>query len=97
MMAAAPTAGSQSVEEALDLCRPKLAERVSGDISSILVNASLALNGWTVIRGPMRALIGMGEPSPGHASAAHLIRVDYDFICWVNNGRVRKLVINRAP
>jgi hypothetical protein len=86
---------SGSVQAALQLCRPKLAERVSGDISSISVDASLAANGWTVIRGPLRALIGMGEPSPEHASTHHLIRADYDFICWVHDNRVRKLEVNR--
>jgi len=93
--ATAQPADSASVAEALGLCRPKLEERVSGEISSISVDGSLSLKGWTVIRGPMRALIGMGEPEPGHASTHHLIRADYDFVCWVDDSRVRKFTINR--
>lgn len=88
-------ADGASVAQALRLCRPKLESRVSGEISAIDVDASLATKGWTVIRGPMRALIGMGEPGPGHASTHHLIRADYDFICWVNDSRVRKTIVNR--
>jgi hypothetical protein len=43
----------------------------------------------------MRALIGMGEPPPGSASTHHLIRADYDFICWVNDSRIKKIEVNR--
>jgi hypothetical protein len=93
--ATAQSADSASVAEALGLCRPKLEERVSGEISAISVDGSLSIKGWTVIRGPMRALIGMGEPEPGHASTHHLIRADYDFVCWVDDSRVRKFTINR--
>lgn len=88
-------AGGTAVADALRLCRPNLESRISGEISAINVDASLALDGWTVIRGPMRALIGMGEPGPGHASTHHLIRADYDFICWVHDRKVRKLEVNR--
>lgn len=93
--AAAPPPESQSVADALRLCRPKLEQQVRGEISAIEVDASLAVKGWKIIRGPMRALIGMGEPEPGHASSHHLIRADYDFICWVNDSRVRKIIVNR--
>jgi hypothetical protein len=94
--ATAQPADSASVAEALRLCRPGIESRVSGDIGSIQVDASLAAKGWTVIRGPMTALIGMGEPAPGHASTHHLIRADYDFICWVDDSRARKIVVNRT-
>lgn len=92
---AAQPADNPALAESLRLCRPKLEQRVSGEISSISVTASIAANGWTVIRGPMRALIGMGEPERGHASTHHLIRADYDFICWVADSRVRKTEVNR--
>lgn len=88
-------ADSASVAAALQLCRPQLERRVSGDISAISVDASLGEQGWTVIRGPMVALIGMGEPEPGHASTHHLIRAEYDFLCWVKFGRVQKIIVNR--
>jgi len=90
-----PAAGNEAVAAALRLCRPKLEQRVAGEISSIDVDASVADKSWTIIRGPMRALIGMGEPEPGHASTHHLIRADYDFICWVNDNRVRRIIVNR--
>lgn len=91
----APPAGNEAVAAALRLCRPKLEQRVSGEIGSIDVDASLADRGWTIIRGPMRVLVGMGEPEPGHASTHHLIRADYEFICWVNDNRVRRMIVNR--
>ena len=93
--AAAQPADSASVAGALQLCRPKLEQRISGEIGSISVESSLAVKDWTVIRGPMRALIGMGEPERGHAGTHHLIRADYDFICWVADSRVRKIEVNR--
>jgi hypothetical protein len=94
--AAGQPAGAEAVAEALQLCRPRLEKRVSGEISAIDVKASLAVRGWTVIRGPMTALIGMGEPGPGHASTHHLIRAEYDFICWVNDSRVQKMIVKRS-
>lgn len=97
ILAAAATqqADAASVQSALQLCRPKLEQRVSGQISAISIDASLERDGWTVIRGPMRALIGMGDPEPGHASTHHLIRADYGFICWVADSLVRKTTVNR--
>jgi hypothetical protein len=93
--ASVQSAGTASIADALRLCRPTLEKRVSGEISAIDVEASLSRRGWTVIRGPMRALIGMGEPPPGSASTHHLIRADYDFICWVNDSRIKKIEVNR--
>lgn len=95
ILAAAAASSGQGESVALRLCRPRLEQRVSGEISAIDVNAWLRVKGWTIIRGPMRALIGMGEPEPGHASTHHLIRADYDFVCWVKDSRVRKITVNR--
>lgn len=92
---AAQAADGQSANAALQLCQPKLAKRVSGDISEVTVNAFSTARGWTVIRGPMRALIGMGEPGPGSASAHHLIRADYDYICWIHDKKVIKINLTR--
>lgn len=93
---AAQPAETASADAALQLCRPALAKRVSGDISAIAVGASSRARGWTVIRGSMRALIGMGDAPPGSASTHHLIRADYGFICWVTDTRVRKTTVNRV-
>ena len=80
-----------SAKAALALGQPALAKRVDGDISAVAVNAFTTTRGWTIIRGPMRALTGMGEPKPGSASTHHLIRSDFDFICWVRDTKVIKI------
>ncbi len=85
---------NSSVDGAVQLCRPELAKRVSGDISAITAAASSETRGWTVIRGSMRALIGMGDAPTGTARTHHLIRADYDFICWVHDKIVMKIRVN---
>ena len=42
----------------------------------------------------MRALIGMGDAPTGTARTHHLIRADYDFICWVHDKIVMKIRVN---
>lgn len=88
-------ADSAAIASALALCRPKIETRLPGKIATIDVDNSLSSGGWTVIRGPLTAFLGMGDPEPGHASTDHLIRAQYDFICWVNDTRVEKVVINQ--
>ncbi len=86
-------ADGNSVQSALLLCRPRIERKLSADISSIDVQASSGTNGWTIIRGPVTAPIGMGKPAPGHANTHHLIRRQFEFICWVHDSRVEKLTI----
>ena len=92
---AAQPADDKSVEAAIELCRPKLEKHILTDINSLAPQSSLAVNGWTVVRGSMIALIGMGEPAPGQVSTHHLIRAEYEFICWVHDSQVSKIVVNR--
>ena len=93
-IAAQPT-NDESVDPALQACRTKLAKQVSGDISAITADASSETRGWTVIRGSMRALIGMGDAPAGSARTHHLIRADYDFTCWLKHNQVKKISVNR--
>lgn len=92
---AGQSAGGNDISKALQLCRPAIAKQVSGGIGTIDVDGSLSSAGWTAIRGPMTAFLGMGKPAPGHASTDHLIRVDYSFICWVRGGKVAKVDVER--
>lgn len=93
-IASSPADGNSDAQ-ALAQCKPELARKVSGDISEFSVGASANPDGWTIIRGPMTALIGMGEPGPGQASTHHLIRAQFNYICWVHDGRVKKLETTR--
>jgi hypothetical protein len=92
---AALPADADRVSHALELCRPGLERRSAGEIGAIAVDGSIVRGRWTVIRGPMTALIGMGEPGPGNASTHHLIRAKYNYICWVQNDQVKRIVMSR--
>jgi len=94
-IAAQPTTDA-TVDPALQICRPKLAKQVSGDISAITANASSQTRGWTVVTGSMRALIGMGDAPAGSARTHHLIRADYNFTCWLKHNQVRKISVKRV-
>jgi hypothetical protein len=84
-----------SAQAALQLCRPKLAKRLSGEITAVEIKSSLRRRGSTVINGSVIALIGMGQPGSGYAGTHHLIRAEYSFICRADDTRVRKITINR--
>jgi hypothetical protein len=88
-------AQNTSVEAALQLCRPKIAKRISGEISAVAVQASSTPPGWIIIRGSARALLGMGQAGSVYARTHHLIRTDYEFICWVADTHVRKISVKR--
>jgi hypothetical protein len=77
------------------LCKPKLEKQILTNINSIKPDASVAAGRWTVVRGEFTALLGMGDPAPGQASAHHLILAKYDFICWVSDSHVKKTVVKR--
>jgi len=81
---------------ALQLCRPRLARKAPGEIGDIAIGSSRQSGSWTIIRGTMSALIGMGNPGPGSASAHHLIRARFDYACWTRAGRVKKIVLARV-
>jgi hypothetical protein len=88
-------AQNPSAQAALQLCRAKLAKRLSGEITAVDVKSSLRRRGTTVINGSATALIGMGAPRSGYAGTHHLIRAEYSFICRADDTRVRKITINR--
>lgn len=92
--ATAPVSGNR-LADALQLCRPQLAKRISGDISAVRAEAASSNGRTTSVRGSITALIGMGEPEPGFASTHHLIRAEYRFICRITDSRVKKISINR--
>jgi hypothetical protein len=78
-----------------NLCRAKLQRRIPGDIGD-MTRDSMRKSGRTrVVRGTITALIGMGEPGPGQASAHHLIRATYRYSCSVRASRVRKTSLTR--
>lgn len=92
----AQPADSGSVQAAMALCRPKLTKRIPGQISATAVQTSSAPPGWTIIRGSATALLGMGDAASGYARTHHLIRAEYEFICWVADTHVRKIEVNPA-
>jgi hypothetical protein len=94
-MAVQPAQNPSTQAAALQLCRAKLAKRISGEITAVDVKSSLRRRGSTVINGSATALIGMGEPGSGYAGTHHLIRAEYSFICRADDTRVRKITINR--
>lgn len=77
-------------KNALDLCRPALARKAGGDIATIEVGSSQRGNSRLTIKGQLTAFQGMGPPQPGSASAHHLIRADFNFVCQVERGRVAR-------
>jgi hypothetical protein len=90
-----PATASAAAGAVLPLCQAKLARRVSGHISAISTDATSETGSWIVTRGTVTALLGMGEPGPGQASAHHLIRARYRYVCWVQRGKVRKTTLER--
>ena len=86
--------GSPPVDSALAACRPALERKAQGRIASIDVEAVRVTGSWVVIRGPLTAFIGMAPPALGSASTHHLIRAQYQYICWVRAGRVRRAVVD---
>jgi len=92
LLLAAVTASSPDAE-VLAECKPALQKKAGGEIQSIAVDAKSETGGWVVIRGPMTTFIGMSAAPPGSASTHHLIRAEYQYVCWVRGGRVRKTTL----
>jgi hypothetical protein len=88
-------AASASHSAAEDLCRAKLQHRIAGDIGEMTTDSVRKSGRTRTIRGTLTALIGMGEPGPGQASAHHLIRATYRYSCSVRASRVRKTSLTR--
>src|SRR4051812_10299715 len=86
---------AHSADAALKICRPALARRADGRIDRITVETSSRWRSTTIIRGRLTVFVGMGAPTPGTASAHHLIRAEYRYGCWVRHGRVRKTTIDQ--
>ena len=86
--------GLASSSDVLNLCKPVLARKAGGEISTISVTWSHPeRRGWK-IGGRMTAFLGMGPPAPGSASAHHLIRAEFSFRCRVRKGRVSEAAVN---
>jgi len=81
---------SASPSAAGTLCRAKLERRIPGEIGDMTTDSERRSGRTRVLRGTITALIGMGEPGPGQASAHHLIRAKYRYSCSVRASRVRK-------
>lgn len=93
LIGAAAAAHSPEVQQALTQCRPALARKAGGEINAIDADAARVTGDWVVIRGPMTVFIGEGPAAPGTATTHHLIRAQYDYACWVRDGRVRKTTL----
>ncbi len=74
---------------ALQLCRPRLEQRVGGQVQTNDVRSERSTYAGLILRGRLTAFLGMGSPPPGSASTHHLIRADFNYVCEVRGGRVR--------
>jgi hypothetical protein len=88
-------AASANHSPAENLCRAKLQRRIPGDIGDMTTDSVRKSGRTRTIHGTVTALIGMGEPGPGQASAHHLIRATYRYSCSVRASRVRKTSLTR--
>jgi hypothetical protein len=95
IVAAAIATHPASTRTALALCRPALARKAGGQIATIAIARSSIRSGMRRIAGRVTVFAGMGPPPPGSASAHHLIRADYNYVCSVRGGRVRSLTLSR--
>jgi hypothetical protein len=86
---------AHSPDAALKICRPALARKADGQIDRITIETRSRWRSTTIIRGRLTVFVGMGAPTPGTASAHHLIRAEYRYGCWVQHGRVRKTTIDQ--
>jgi|SRR3954447_20754063 hypothetical protein len=75
---------------ALAQCRPVLARKSGGQISSLVVDSKRRSGSTTILGGTLTALIGGPTPAPGYAGTHHLIRAQYHFRCWVRGRRVHR-------
>lgn len=91
----AAAAGSVNPDTALALCAPELASKAGGQVDKIDIQASRVSDSWTIIRGNLIMFNGMGRPPPGAAGTHHLIRAEYDYICWVRGHRVTKTTLTQ--
>ena len=82
-------------DDALKLCRPALARKAGGEIQTIGATSVRKVRGGQTVSGKMTVFVGMGEPKPGAASAHHLIRADFDFVCRIAGRNVRKTTVSQ--
>lgn len=83
-----------SEDPAVRLCKPVLARLAGGQIATIDISSARYRGRSRTIEGRLTAFVGMGPPSPGTASAHHLIRSDFTYRCRVSRGRVRAAAVN---
>lgn len=81
-------------DDALRICRPALARKAGGDIQTVSATATRKTRHGITVTGQLTAFIGMGPPQPGSASAHHLIRGDFDFLCRIKGMRVVKTTVS---
>jgi hypothetical protein len=92
VIAAGPGPGANA---ALATCRPVLARKAEGQISTIDVRSAHRRGRTTTISGEIVVFVGMGTPAPGSASAHHLIRASYAYRCSVRGGKVVKTTLSQ--
>jgi hypothetical protein len=95
LSAAQAVPAASASHAAADLCRAKLERRIPGEIGQMSTDWAVKSGRTRIVRGTITALIGMGEPGPGQASAHHLIRATYRYSCSVRGSRVRKASLTR--
>ncbi len=82
--------GQPAADVALELCKPLLARKAGGEITSIDVASTRTTRHRRIMVGRLTALQGMSDPGPGYAKSHHLIRSDFRFQCRLVNRRVRE-------
>jgi hypothetical protein len=83
-----------NASSALELCKPVLARKAEGDISTISVTSSRSTSAGLTIRGRLTASFGMGPAPAGSARTHHLGRADLSFSCRIRHGRVREATLD---
>src|SRR5438045_6889280 len=83
-----------NTDAALELCKPALARKIGGDISTISVDSARPTSTGLIIRGQLTASYGMGPAPAGSARTHHLGRADLAYRCPVRHGRVSEAAVN---
>lgn len=97
-IAASPTSPEANPPgtESAELCRSALARRLSLKIGSITVDSGTRDKGWKILRGSISGYRPPKPPAPGMAAPLHVVSEDYDYVCWLRGGSVRKTTVHRS-
>lgn len=97
LLAAALLTSSSTDSADLKRCQPLIERKAGGQIATVDVTSSKGNMKRRTIEGQLTAFLGMGPPSPGSASAHHLIRADFTFRCTLSYHSVRSATVVPLP